>query len=643
MTPARAGWTVFAALFALYCASLAPGVTFWDAGEFIAAIRGWGIPHPPGTPLYVTLGRALDVLAVGLPAALVANLLSALCTAAACALGGALLVKRGAPVAAGIGGGICAGCMTSVWLSATEAEVYSVSLLLSALMLTVAHRASVADERGEVGTADRARGLLVYLFALAAPLHASALVAGPAAIWFATDTMRRSGGEREDRWRDALVLGVALVSAGAVATGRFALAALAAAALLALALGRVRGAWRAALALALGATPLVIMLLRAGHDPGVNQGNPATWQALGDVIGRRQYEVAALFPRQAPPWIQVANFLQYADWQVALGVAPDPPASALRLTVSLLFVALGVVGARAAHRRDRSGWRAMLLLLGSASVGVAAYLNLKAGPSIGWGILPNSALHEARERDYFFVLAFWAWGLWAGSGAVLLATSRAAAGRVRLAAAAGLMVAAAPALLNWPVMNRRREPDASVPALVAAELLASTPPNGVLLVWGDNDTYPLWEAQQARGVRRDVAVITSPLLGAAWYRDELRRRWLIDAGPLARERTMVARTIASARGRGRPIAIATTVPAAVREALGGEWVRCGGAWIAGGGRCTVGVNSPITRLLRDHPVGRFTDNTTRTMLDALLCADPTSLDAADSPTADSLAGGCNAR
>lgn len=643
MTAARTGWIVFAALLALYCASLAPAVTFWDAGEFVAAIRSWGIPHPPGTPLYVTLGRAVDILAMGMPAALVANLLSALCSAAACALGGALLVRRGMSSAAGIGGGICAGCMTSVWLSATEAEVYSVSLLLSALMLTVAHRASGAESRGDSGAAARTRGLLVYLFALAAPLHPSALVAGPAAIWLATDTERPTGDQPAGRWRDALVLGVAMVAAGALATGHFALAALAAAALIALALGRVRGAWRAVLALALGATPLLIMLLRARHEPGVNQGNPATWQALGDVIARRQYEVAALFPRQAPPWIQAANFLQYADWQVALGLAPDPPASALRLTVSLLFVALGVAGARAARRLDRGGAWALLVLLGSASLGVIVYLNLKAGPSIGWGILPNAAPHEARERDYFFALAFWVWGLWAGSGAVMLATGRAGVSRMRLASTAGLLVAAAPAVLNWPVMNRRRQPDASAPALVASELLARTPPNGVLLVWGDNDTYPLWEAQQARRLRRDVTVVTSPLLGAAWYRDELRRRWGIDAGPLARERAMVGRTIASARARGRPVAIAVTVPAAVREALGVAWVRCGTVWIDNATPCSDAGNARMERLLREHPAGRFTDNTTRAMLDALRCPDPASLKAANSAAADSLARGCNVR
>ena len=658
--PAPTGWIIFAALAALYLASLAPRATFWDAGEFIAAIESWGIPHPPGTPLYVTLGRALRVLFYAPPAAVVVNALSAVCTAAACALGGTLLARRGVAPVAAIAAGLCAGCTTSVWLSATEAEVYSASLLLSALMLVAGASIAAAASAGDETRALRRRTLLVYLFALAAPLHPSALVAAPAAIWLASDDGAHPRSWERGRRLTAALLVVSLVAAGALATGRFVLAVAAGSGIVALAvadaLSRRRSPWqhigagRALCVLALGASPLLIMLLRANLDPAVNQGAPGTWHALGDQIARRQYEVQGLWPRQAPVWMQLANLFQYADWQFGLGVAPESTPSVPRMLVSLAFLALGITGARAHRQRDEAGFRALLVLLLSGSLGVAAYLNLKAGPSIGWGILPDSMPHEARERDYFFVLAFWSWGLWAGMGAVALARARLGSPRVRTAAFAGLAIAALPAALNWRAMNRRREPDASAASLLATALLESAPPNGVLIVWGDNDSYPLWEAQRARGVRTGVAVVTSPLLGAAWYREELRRRLGIDPGPLAAEGSMVARTIQSA-GRTsdtvyfvpRPVAIAVTVPAEVRARVGGQWKLCGLAWIDPSTQCSFTLADSIDRFLRTNPVGRFTDNTVRGMLEPLRCQRLAARSAPDSAAADSLAGACNTR
>lgn len=61
------------------------------------------------------------------------------------------------------------------------------------------------------------------------------------------------------------------------------------------------------------------------------------------------------------------------------------------------------------------------------------------------------------------------------------------------------------------------------------------PRNGVFIAVGDNDTYPLWYMQEVEHVRRDVIVVTAPLLPAQWARAELRRRHqLIDSSDVVR-------------------------------------------------------------------------------------------------------------
>ena len=83
--PWRAAAVVALVVLAGYAATLAPTVTFWDAGEFIAAARVLGIPHPPGTPLFVMIAHVwARLVPVGEYAART-NLLSALLSAAGAA------------------------------------------------------------------------------------------------------------------------------------------------------------------------------------------------------------------------------------------------------------------------------------------------------------------------------------------------------------------------------------------------------------------------------------------------------------------------------------------------------------------------------------------------------------------------------
>jgi hypothetical protein len=333
-------------------------------------------------------------------------------------------------------------------------------------------------------------------------------------------------------------------------------------------------------AIALALTPLVVMLVRARLEPGIDQGFPTTFDALLDVVARRQYAVPGLWPRRAPFWLQVANLIQYADWQMGLALARDAVgATWTRTPVTIVFVALGILGARTHWRADRRSWWGMLTLVGAATLGVVVYLNLQAGPSIGYGILPPDAEHEARERDYFFALGFAAFAAWAGIGLAALAR-RLADGRAWMVVAAGIGLAAAG---NWRAVDRARGANARLAERFARALLEGAPRDAVLFVAGDNDTYPVWYEQWGERIRPDVTPITIPLLPADWYRAELARRFALGdetTTPRWHGEGATIRAIAErARALGRPVAATVAVEPGERAAIGGSWILAGMVYV----------------------------------------------------------------
>ena len=664
MTPAeavrrhRTPVAVATTLLLVYGLTLARDVTFWDAGEFIAAASSFGVPHPPGTPLYVMLLRvALLVLTpLGVPAAVATSLVSAVATAVACAIGAVVLERATGDRVGALAGGIAAGVMTSVWLNASETEVYAVSLALALLTVWAAERA------GRYGSM-RWTLLTGYLVVLAVPLHLSALLAAPAALYLVYGPDRPASLDASFR---AVLLGAFVMGAFALGTMRptgalGAVVLLVTAAVIGVRRNRTASSRRvdvtlgAAIVAATAASVLLVMLIRGQLDPAVNQGNPSTWEALANVVARRQYAVADLWPRQAPLWLQLGNLLHYADWQVALSLGPTIFPTPLRTAATLVFTAFAVYGAREHRRRDRRSFTAVALLLAAGTIGAVLYLNLKAGPSFGHGVLPDDAPHEARERDYFFVLGWWAWGIWAGYGGV------AAARRHRLAPWLGLAAAAMPLLLNWRAVDRTRLPEAALPRATAEGMLLPLPSDAVLFVAGDNDSYPLWYAQQTLGMRRDVVVVTTPLLPADWYRDELARRYGLfspDGVHTWEGRGAAMGEIAGrARAAGRPVAVSVSIPAEERALVGDAWLMRGAVYLAipgGAARGAIALDTVYARrwvarldsLTHGHAARPSTDGTSRYMLTLLECPGvalaqqrngyvPTSI--------DSLAPRCNAR
>ena len=593
----RFTWLIVAgALFTIYAATLAPTVTLWDSGEFNAAIASLGIPHPPGTPLYILIANVWARI-LPIPQALAVNLLSAVATAIACGLLGGLLARWTQSRLAGVAAGLTAGTMFAVWQNATETEVYAVSMLLAVLMVVVGDRAGEKDSA-------RLRLLLAYLMGLAVSIQVSALVAAPAAILLAASTPGRT---RPDV-RTLLALGGVLAIVTGVSQGSPLVEGAGALAIVGSFVGARNGPRLRIEALGMIGIALVamsatyFMLVRAVHDPLVNQGNPETIAAMMDVVWRRQYPLPGIWPRQAPVWIQLMTLFQYADWQVASGIDNAVSASWWRTPWSVVAAFLAVAGARRHWRQDARSARGFGLLLLMSSLGVVAVLNLRAGPSILDHILPAGATHEPRERDYFFALAFATAGAWAGAG-VVVALRRWRPVSPRLVTTMVIGLAGLPALLNWRAANRR--PDGMIAPTLGEALLASAPPNAVLFLSGDNDSYTTWYRQSVLGERRDVVPVTLSLLPADWYRAELARRYrLLDQATVAGWRGDAAtlRAIVSgAVGQQRPVTAAVTVPVTVRESLGPAWTLAGMAYVAdwGSARRSDEVDALATRRVAD--------------------------------------------
>ena len=136
----------------------------------------------------------------------------------------------------------------------------------------------------------------------------------------------------------------------------------------------------------------------------------------------------------------------------------------------------------------------------------------------------NMAGNQPRERDYAFVGSFYAFAIWIGLGVLFVRDlfGKYMSGSIANYAAAALCALAVPVLMasqEWDDHDRSKKVLARD---LAIDYLESCAPNALVISFGDNDTYPLWYAQEVEGVRRDIRVINSSLLGTDWYINQLR-------------------------------------------------------------------------------------------------------------------------
>ena len=181
---------VFLVSFLVYYDTMAPTVSFWDCGEFIATAHTLGVPHPPGSPLFLIIGRIFSMIPFSPDIAFRVNLISVLVSALAVMLLYLVIVKVIAHWRGGIKensdviiafGGALVGTLTfaftdSHWFNAVEAEVYSMSTFFTAIVMwLILHWSERADEPGN----ERYILIIAYMIGLAIGIHLLNLLALP--------------------------------------------------------------------------------------------------------------------------------------------------------------------------------------------------------------------------------------------------------------------------------------------------------------------------------------------------------------------------------------------------------------------------------------------------------------------------------
>lgn len=136
----------------------------------------------------------------------------------------------------------------------------------------------------------------------------------------------------------------------------------------------------------------------------------------------------------------------------------------------------------------------------------------------------NQYPYQPRERDYAYVASFYAFAIFIGLGVLFifdfLSKKTNAKTASIIATVVGLVIPALMAAEGWDDHNRSKR---TMSRDFAVNYLNTCAPNAILFTNGDNDTFPLWYAQEVEGIRTDVRVVNLSLLQTDWYINQMRR------------------------------------------------------------------------------------------------------------------------
>jgi hypothetical protein len=183
-----------------------------------------------------------------------------------------------------------------------------------------------------------------------------------------------------------------------------------------------------------------------------------------------------------------------------------------RNTYYFLPLILGLIGLFFLYNRDKKLFWTLLVFFLFTGLAIQVYTNVRP--------------FEPRERDYSVVGSFYVFAIWIGFGAYALFNALQKYSKHQLLAPAVALICLmlVPGILaanNWDDHDRSGRGTAHA---MAIKYLESCDPNAILFTIGDNDSFPLWYAQEIEGIRTDVRVVNTSLFQTDWYIDQMKRK-----------------------------------------------------------------------------------------------------------------------
>ena len=490
-------FSVFIVVFSVYLYTMAPTVSLWDCGEFITCSHILGVPHPPGTPFYILLGRFFDILLPFKEVAKRINLISVISGALAAGFLYLIIIKvlnrfkefetaelsighRLISIFSSIGAGFC----FSVWNSSVEAEVYSIALLIITIGLWLVLK--WGDNKRIEGN-NNLLLLLVYLMALSFGIHLLPLLLLPGALVFILLSDWKV-------FKNPRIISFAVIL------------------------------------LIIGVSTYITLLIRAHSNPAINESDPTTLARLWDVISRKQYGSDNILVRHTS-WEtgygpiralfeQFKVFFKYFSWQFL--PYPREHTNALLVNISTfgtwMYVLTGLWGMFVHFREDRKSFYLIFILYILVTAGLVIYLNHEFSPSD-----PNPAHQprEPRERDYFWIVGFFFFMFYVALGLHWM-YEQYKHKKGYYIVVFSVILGVIPLISNIKSNANRR--GNWIAHNYAYNLLSCPEENSVFFTNGDNDTFPLWFLQEVKGYRKfdsqnkkGVRVACLALMNTEWY------------------------------------------------------------------------------------------------------------------------------